>query len=508
MDLDWRLIFWINVPVLALGAAVMLAVVPETRDETATHRLDIAGLVVLALGLTAIVLPLIESASWGLGSARTLGILALGVALLCAFWVVEHRVSQPIVEFPLFRNGPYFGASAAAFALVGAYWSVMFFQPTYLQDSLGYSATATGLLILPVTVPMVVISPLAGRLIARFGARPLMTVGMLCGLGGVLFLTQIDEGSGYGLVLPGYLLFGVALGLVYAPMSSAAMAAMPAEKTGIASGVLAMDRVLAGAVGLALTGAIFQSLLGSDSFAVALGRSNWVLVGLLAVGTVLTWLFVRSAPAAPRRPRGRGLAAAGPTSPTTSTTGGSTCSRSAAAGRGGRIRAPMPPSWTTCGCGSPRSATWGGPRALLDWDQRTQMPAAGAETRAEQLATLARIRHERLVSDELGAAIEAAAARRRGAAVRLDRREPRPRRSPRLGEGSPGPGRACGRRSPARPRSPSTPGRSSGNAPTSPASFRTWSGTSSCGDATSSASRGSTASSIPTTRCSTTSSPG
>ncbi len=266
VDVDWRLIFWINVPVLALGAVVMLAVVPETRDETATHRLDIAGLVVLALGLTAIVLPLIESASWGLGSVRTLGILALGVALLCAFWVVEHRVSQPIVEFPLFRNGPYFGASAAAFALVGAYWSVMFFQPTYLQDSLEYSATATGLLILPVTVPMVVISPLAGRLIARFGARPLMTVGMLFGLGGVLFLTQIDKDSGYGLVLPGYLLFGVALGLVYAPMSSAAMAAMPPEKTGIASGVLAMDRVLAGAVGLALTGAIFHSLLGSDSF--------------------------------------------------------------------------------------------------------------------------------------------------------------------------------------------------------------------------------------------------
>jgi EmrB/QacA subfamily drug resistance transporter len=298
VDLDWRLIFWINVPVLALGAAVMLAVVPETRDETATHRLDIAGLVVLALGLTAIVLPLIESASWGLGSVRTLGILALGVALLCAFWVVEHRVSQPIVEFPLFRNGPYFGASAAAFALVGAYWSVMFFQPTYLQDSLAYSATATGLLILPVTVPMVVISPLAGRLIARFGARPLMTVGMLFGLVGVLFLTQIDKDSGYGLVLPGYLLFGVALGLVYAPMSSAAMAAMPPEKTGIASGVLAMDRVLAGAVGLALTGAIFHSLLGSDSVPVALGHSNWVLVGLLAVGTVLTWLFVRSAPAA------------------------------------------------------------------------------------------------------------------------------------------------------------------------------------------------------------------
>jgi EmrB/QacA subfamily drug resistance transporter len=297
VDVDWRLIFWINVPVLALGAAVMVAVVPETRDETATHRLDLAGLVILALALTAIVLPLIESTEWGLGSARTLGVLALGMVLLAAFWVVEHRVAQPIVEFQLFRNGPYLGASASAFALVGAYWSLMFFQPQYLQGALGYSATTTGLLILPVTVPMVAISPLAGRLIARFGARALMTVGMLCGLAGLVILTQITASSGYGLVLPGFLLFGVALGLVYAPMSSAAMAAMPPEKTGIASGVLAMDRVLAGAIGLALTGAVFQRVLEDHSFPIALARSNWILAGLVAVGTLLTWLFVRSVPA-------------------------------------------------------------------------------------------------------------------------------------------------------------------------------------------------------------------
>jgi EmrB/QacA subfamily drug resistance transporter len=302
VDLDWRLIFWINVPILALGAAVMVFVVPETRDETATHHLDLGGLVLLAVGLTAIVLPLIESAEWGFGSARTLGVLALGVLLMGAFWLVEHRVEQPIVEFRLFRNGPYFGASAAAFALVGAYWSLMFFQPTYLQGTLGYSATIAGLLILPVTAPMIVISPLAGRLIARFGARALMTLGMACGLAGLLILTQITASSGYGLVLPGFLLFGIALGLVYAPMSSAAMAAMPPEKTGIASGVLAMDRVLAGAVGLALTGAIFQSLLTHHSFPVALGRSTWLLAGLVAVGTVLTWLFVRSVPATPPDP--------------------------------------------------------------------------------------------------------------------------------------------------------------------------------------------------------------
>jgi MFS family permease len=94
-------------------------------------------------------------------------------------------------------------------------------------------------------------------------------------------------------LLIGYLLFGVALGLVYAPMSTAAMAAMPGEKVGIAAGVLAMDRVLAGAVALAGSGAIFHSLLDSHGFADSVADSTWLLVALVAAGTALTWAFVR-----------------------------------------------------------------------------------------------------------------------------------------------------------------------------------------------------------------------
>jgi len=296
VDLDWRLIFWINVPVLAIGVAVMIVAVRETRDETATHEIDYPGLVLLALALTALVLPLAEAANWAIDSPQSVALFAAAAVLVVSFWIVEHRVEKPIVNFELFRNGPYFGATAAAFGLVGAYWSLMFIQPQYLQTTLGYSATTAGIMILPITVPMIVISPLAGRLIARFGARALMTVGMLCALAGLLILTQITKTSGYELVLPGYLLFGIALGFVYAPMSTAAMAAMPREKSGIASGVLAMNRVLAGAVALAVTGAVFQDLLPAHGFAISLADSNWVLVGLVAVCTALTWMFVRSAP--------------------------------------------------------------------------------------------------------------------------------------------------------------------------------------------------------------------
>src|SRR5919204_2868357 len=260
VDADWRLIFWINVPLCAIGLAIVLVAVRESRDEAATRRIDLPGLVLLSAGLTAVVLPLAESEQWGFDSPATIALLAAGAALLVAFHRTERRARQPIVDFDLFRNGPYFGATAAAFALVGAYWALMLLQPQYLQDVLRHSAVASGLLILPITVPMIVISPFAGPLIARLGARGLMSAGMLCGAAGVALLTRGDAASRYDTVLPGFLLFGVALGLVYAPMSSAAMAALPASKAGIASGVLAMNRVLAGALSVAVCGAIFQAV--------------------------------------------------------------------------------------------------------------------------------------------------------------------------------------------------------------------------------------------------------
>ena len=303
IDVDWRLIFWINLPICAVGIAITRWTARESRDETSPPRLDYPGLATLTPGLLAVVFALVRADDWGWGSWRTLTLIALGVLLLAGFWAIEHRVSSPIVDFSLFRNRPYLGASAAAFALVGAYWAVIFFQPQYLQKILDHGPVAAGVLVLPITAPMVFISPFCGPLIKRFGPRGLMTAGMICGAVGLALLTRIDASSAYGALLPGYLLFGIALGLVYAPMSTAAMLAMPREKAGIAAGVLAMVRVTAGALALAVVASIFQSIQSDQlerhpgdtagAFATALADSTWVLVGLVAIGAVLTWALVR-----------------------------------------------------------------------------------------------------------------------------------------------------------------------------------------------------------------------
>jgi EmrB/QacA subfamily drug resistance transporter len=304
---SWRWIFFINVPVAVAGSAILLVRGRESRDPSAS-RVDLAGVAVLGAGLTAIVFALVQADEWGWGSVRTLGLLAAGAVVLAGFWRLEHRVSAPLVDFSLFRNAPYLGATAAAFALVGSYWSVMFFQPQYLQDELGYSAIAAGVLVLPITAPMAAFSPFSSRLIARFGVRTTMTAGMLIGLAGLILQSATEDTTTYGSLLPGFLCFGVALALVYAPMSTAAMAAMPVSKAGIASGVLAMNRVLAGALILAVAGAVFQSVLpdvtaavSSSDYAHAVSRALWPAVVVQAAGTLLTWLLVR-APSAPPEP--------------------------------------------------------------------------------------------------------------------------------------------------------------------------------------------------------------
>ena len=301
---SWRWLFLLNIPLAAVSLAVLAAFMPESRDESSGRKIDVAGVIVLSAGLTLLVLALVQGKAWGWSSADTLGALGAGVAMLALFVVAERRAAEPIIDLELFRSGPYLGASAAAFALVGSYWTVMFLLPQYLDLALRFSTARSGLLMLPVTVPMAVISPLVARLVARASARLVMTAGMACATLGMLFLTRLDGSSNYWDVAPGLLLLGLALGFVYAPMSAAAMAALPPEKAGVASGALAMIRCLAGAVLLAGAGAVFQHVEVEErssggsfeaAFAAGIAETAWMLAAVLLAGTVLTWLLVRSA---------------------------------------------------------------------------------------------------------------------------------------------------------------------------------------------------------------------
>ena len=207
--------------------------------------------------------------------------------------MIEHRVEAPLVDFSLFDNAAFLGASVAALALVGSYWTVMFYEPQFLQGSLGYSVIAAGALILPITLPMIFISPFTGRLMERVGARRLLVSGLLACAAATAAIALLGRNHGYGAVFVPFLVYGISLALLYAPVSSAAMAALPRAKAGVAAGVLGMVRLMSGALLLAASGAIFQNLNdGPKTSADAVSAALIVPLVVLLLGAVITFRFL------------------------------------------------------------------------------------------------------------------------------------------------------------------------------------------------------------------------
>ncbi len=260
---SWRAIFFINLPVAAGAVAATLFAVRESRDETVDRTVDYPGVVALTAGLSAIVLALIEGNSWGWGSPQILALLAGGVAGLGVFVAIELRSRVPMLEFSLFRSRQSIGANLVAFIITFAMMGSFFFLALYLQDILGYGALEAGIRFLPTTMVIAVVAPVAGRLSDRFGPVWPMSTGLAILSVAMYLFSLIDISTTYsGLIAP-FVLMGVGIALVMSPMSTAAMNAVSVQKAGVASGVLQMSRMVGGTVGVAATGAIFQSQLGS-----------------------------------------------------------------------------------------------------------------------------------------------------------------------------------------------------------------------------------------------------
>ncbi len=262
-NVSWRAIFYINIPVAIGAVAATLFAVRESRDTSVGRDVDYPGVAVLTIGLTALVLALVEGNSWGWGSAQTLGLIALAVIALPAFVFVENRVKAPMVQFDLLADRNFLGAIVVAMIISFAMLGVFFFLALYMQDILGYSPLEAGVRFLPSTLMIVLVAPIAGRLADRFGPRWLIAGGLLLVAASLFSFSGIAVDSSYLDLLPGFMLLGIGIAMTMSPMTSAAMNAVPVQKAGIASGVLSMFRMVGGSLGIAVTGAIFQGLVSS-----------------------------------------------------------------------------------------------------------------------------------------------------------------------------------------------------------------------------------------------------
>ncbi len=259
-SVSWRAIFFLNPPIALVAIAVTLFATRESRDETVGRSVDYPGIIALTVSLTALVLALVEGNSWHWGSAGIISLFAVAIIGLSAFVRIELHSRAPMVQFAFFRSRTFLGSNLVAFFVTFAMFSQFFFLTLYMQNVLHYSPLQAGLRFLPSTVLIIATGPIAGRLSDRIGSRPLMTLGLLLVSTALLIQSGLTVHSGYGLLLPGFILMGLGMGLVMSPMSTAAMNAVDRTKAGVASGTLSMSRMVGGTFGVAVMGALVTGI--------------------------------------------------------------------------------------------------------------------------------------------------------------------------------------------------------------------------------------------------------
>jgi EmrB/QacA subfamily drug resistance transporter len=300
-DISWNWIFFVNIPVGILAVVAARLFIDETRDTSANQRLDLPGLVTSGLSLFALTYGLIETNTHAWGSTRVLGLLALAVVSMIAFVLLELRQKSPMLDLNLFRN-PTFSGANAVMGLVGlAMFGIFFFNSLFLQNILHYGAIKTGATFLPMTVLIILVAPVAGRLSDRIGPRPLMTAGMVMLTLSLLLFGTLGTDSTFWNIVPGLVAGGIGMAITMAPTTSAAMGAVPVDKAGVGSAVINSMRQVGGSLGIAIMGTLIATQITvaplnpayASQFVDGYHHALQMGAGLLIVGAFVALLTIK-----------------------------------------------------------------------------------------------------------------------------------------------------------------------------------------------------------------------
>jgi EmrB/QacA subfamily drug resistance transporter len=289
----WESVFLINVPIGLATAIGVLHVVPAVRPTAAGQRLDLIGAVTAVAGLVLLVYAIEGANDHGWASARTLLLLVASAALLATFLVVERRVGDPILPPSAWRNRSLVSGVGLILVATALLVAVFFLNTLYLQRILGWSALETGLAFLPLVLAIGFAANAANRLILSAGSSNLAAIGLLLvAVGGILLVLAPDAASYAVDVLPGFIVLGLGVGLVFPAGSIAAMSEVGEESAGLASGLLTTGHELGAAFGAAAISAVATAaptfVAGyADGFAAVAATAGVVaLVALKAIPTV------------------------------------------------------------------------------------------------------------------------------------------------------------------------------------------------------------------------------
>ena len=261
--LDWRWIFFVNLPIGIAALAMTLLRVHESKSPQA-RRPDWVGVVTFSAALASLIYALIESSQRGFGAGRVVGCFVAAGVLLVLFLVAEARGAHPMFDLGLFKLPTFSGGLVAAFGISASIFSLLLYLTLYLQDTLQYSPLQTGVRLLIISGGVLVASTISGRLSERVPVRWLIGPGLLVVGVGLLLMRGLDAQSHWTHLIPGFIVSGIGVGLINPPLASTAVGVVEPQRAGMASGISSTFRQVGIATGIALLGTLFSSRTHSE----------------------------------------------------------------------------------------------------------------------------------------------------------------------------------------------------------------------------------------------------
>jgi EmrB/QacA subfamily drug resistance transporter len=294
----WEWIFLVNVPVGIVALALTLTQIDETRDPHG-GSVDWIGLFSFSIALFALVLALIEGPNWGWGSGRVVGLLVASAVLLATFLFAELHQEKPMFDLGLLRNSTFLGAAIVAFSLSASLFAMFLFLVLYIQTVLGFDALETGVRFLPLSGISFFAAAASGRLTSSVSPKVLMGIGMILVTVSLVLMAQVDPTSKWTVLVPGFLVGGIGIGLVNPALASTAVGVVEPRRSGMASGINSTFRQVGIATGIAGLGAIFRHssnhATSHDPHVIFVGAFVdvlYVAAVIAAIGTLAAWLLV------------------------------------------------------------------------------------------------------------------------------------------------------------------------------------------------------------------------
>jgi EmrB/QacA subfamily drug resistance transporter len=290
---SWRWVFFVNLPVGIITIALALRYVAESRVEVEHRSFDLAGAVTVTSGLVVLVYGIVKAQSYGWGSGKTIGLLAVAVALLGAFIAIEARSKAPLMRLSIFRVRALAVGDTVLLLVASGMFGMFFFASLYVQEILGYNPLRAGLAFLPVTGGIIVGAGIAQQLIKRVGVKNVSTAGITLAAAGMLVLTQLPvHGSYVSDLLVGLLPMSLGMGLTFVPITLMGTSGVAEKDAGLASGLFNTAQQVGGSLGLAILSTLAASqtarvLHGTSSAAVLAARVSGYHVAFLAAAIML-----------------------------------------------------------------------------------------------------------------------------------------------------------------------------------------------------------------------------